>query len=87
MNKILFTVLAILSLSQASLAGPECTKEPKDKWQNQEEFQKARVAEGFKIKKFKVTDGNCYEIYGWDKDGNKVEIYYNPITAEIVKKK
>lgn len=40
---------------------------------------------GYKIKKFKVTSGNCYEVYGWDKDGKKVEIYYNPITGEKVK--
>ena len=31
-------------------------------------------AQGYKIKKFKV-DGNCYEIYGHNKEGKKVEIY------------
>ncbi len=80
-------LLAICAFAAGAIAGPECTKEPKDKWQNQEEFQKARISEGYKIKKFKVTSGNCYEIYGWDKEGNKIEIYFNPITAEIIKKK
>ena len=39
----------------------------------------------YKIKNFKVTAGNCYEIYGWDKAGKKVEIYFNPVTGAKVK--
>lgn len=79
-------LISVLFIS-FSWAGPKCTDQPKDKWQDQEKFQKDLVEKGYKIKKFKVTKGNCYEIYGWDKDQNKVEIYFNPITAEIVKKK
>ena len=41
-------------------------------------------AQGYKIKKFKV-DGNCYEIYGHNKDGKKVEIYYDTKTLAVVK--
>ena len=37
--------------------------------------------------KFKTTKGNCYEIYGKDKAGQKVEIYYNPVDGSIVKEK
>jgi hypothetical protein len=85
MKKILLTSTFVLSF--VAFAGPECTNEPKEKWQDQNEFQKARTDEGYKIRKFKITDGNCYEIYGWNKEGEKVEIYYNPVTAQIVKKK
>lgn len=46
---------------------------------------KARLeAEGCKIRKFKV-DGNCYEIYGHDKNGKKVEIYDDTKTLAVVK--
>jgi hypothetical protein len=55
------------------------------KWQDQVAFQKSLKDKGFKIKEFKVTDGNCYEIYGWNKEGKKVEIYFNPVTAAVVK--
>jgi hypothetical protein len=41
--------------------------------------------EGYKIKTFKVS-GNCYEIYGHDKAGNKVGIYFDAKTLAIVKK-
>lgn len=69
----------------ALVAGPQCTKEPKAKWKDQVAFQKDLATQGYKIKEFKITDGNCYEIYGWNKDGKKVEIYFNPVTAAIVK--
>lgn len=73
--------------STAAFAGPECTKEPKDKWKDQKAFEQSLKDEGYKIKKFKVTDGSCYEIYGWNKEGKKVEIYFNPVTGEKVKEK
>lgn len=67
------------------MAGPKCTSEPKETWQDQSKFQKSLTDQGYKIKKFKVTDGDCYEIYGWNKAGERVEIYFNPITGAIVK--
>ncbi|MFN3454747.1 MAG: PepSY domain-containing protein [Pseudobdellovibrio sp.] len=82
-----FMILALTLLSTAVFAKTECTTEPKDKWQSEEAFKAKVTSEGYKIKKFKVTSGNCYEIYGHNKEGKKVEIYYNPITFEIVKQK
>ena len=74
--------LSIVSCSKKT----ECTQEPKEKWQDQEQFKQNLLDEGYKINEFKVTKGNCYEIYGWDKEENKVEIYFNPIDGSIVKK-
>ena len=39
----------------------------------------------FVIDKFKVTPGNCYEIYGKNPQQEKVEIYFNPVDAAVVK--
>ena len=39
---------------------------------------------GYKFKVFKVTTGNCYEIYGQNKVGQRTEVYFHPITGEIV---
>ncbi len=80
-------LLMILLCGNITFAGPKCTSEEKSTWQDQSKFQENLKKQGYKIKKFKVTSGNCYEIYGWDKESNKVEIYFNPITAKIVKKK
>jgi hypothetical protein len=49
---------------------------------------KARIeAQGYQIKTFKVSKGKCYEIYGFDKAGKKVEIYFDPSNAAILETK
>jgi hypothetical protein len=40
--------------------------------------------QGVQITKFVITPGNCYEVYGFDKTGKKVEIYSNPVDASEV---
>ena len=67
------------------LAGPQCTHEPVSAWLPQGEFQKKIVAAKVTGFVFKVTAGNCYELYGRDKTGKRIEIYYHPVTAAIVK--
>lgn len=84
MKTLLATALVLMSLT--SVAKVECTSEPKDKWKNADAFKKELEAT-YKIKVFKVTEGNCYEIYGWNKEGKKVEIYFNPISGEKVKER
>lgn len=82
------SLLAIIIIAAATpaFAGPQCTSEPASKWLPKDELAKKIVAtEGYKIDVFKVTDGNCYELYGRDKSGKRIEIYYNPINAAVVK--
>ncbi len=76
--------LLILLASSVSFAGADCPAAPKDKWMPEAKMKEMILSQGYKIKKFKV-DGNCYEIYGWDKEGKKVEIYYNPVDGSVVK--
>ena len=62
-----------------------CIAYPKNEWMNETDA-KAKVAElGYKAKTFEVT-GSCYEIYGFDKDGKKAEVYFDAKTMAIVKK-
>ncbi|WP_336367578.1 PepSY domain-containing protein [Marinobacter sp. C2H3] len=78
-------VLLATSLSGVALADPQCTTADKSTWQNADTFRQSLEDQGYKIKKFNVTDTNCYEIYGWQKDGKRVEIYYNPVDGKPVK--
>lgn len=80
-------VLAILvfaTLCGAALAEPQCTTESKDKWISEGEMKLKVAGLGYQAKIFKVTRGNCYEIYGLDKAGKRVEIYFHPVTGKIV---
>ena len=86
MRNTLLTV-SILSLSASAFAGPECTKAPKSEWMSEAAMKQKIAEQGYIVDKFKTTDGNCYEIYGKDKDGKKVEIYFSPIDGSVVKEK
>jgi hypothetical protein len=84
MRSALCTILLVFTALPA-FADPQCTTEPKEKWQDQKAFEQSLKDQGHKIKKLKVTKTSCYELYGWDKGGKKVEIYYNPVTGDVVK--
>lgn len=76
--------LAVLFGSGAALADADCPAAPKDKWLSEADM-KAKVTEmGYTPNVFKVS-GNCYEIYGKNKDGKDVEVYFNPVDGSIVK--
>ncbi len=80
----ILTALLFLSITAPALAKKDCTNEPKEKWMSVEAFKKKLEVEGYKIRKFK-TPGSCYEIYGKNKEGKEVEIYFNPVDGSIVK--
>lgn len=81
-NLLLASLLA--GLAGTAFAGAKCTAHPKAEWMKQEDAKAKLESQGYKIKKFKV-DGSCYEIYGHNKEGKKVEIYFDTKTLDIVK--
>jgi hypothetical protein len=80
----LSTGLALLC--GTAMASTTCNK-PKEQWMSESAFRSKVEQQGYTIQKFKVSSGQCYEIYGKDKSGQKVEIYFDPVTAEVVKRK
>ncbi|MFG6158862.1 PepSY domain-containing protein [Halomonas sp. 1390] len=78
-------VSGLMAVSLTALAGPTCTEAPQEEWMSEEAMQQQIADMGYEIKEFKTTDGNCYEIYGWDDQERRVEIYFNPVDGSIVK--
>lgn len=74
-----------LAFTAPAFAGPQCTTAPKDKWMSEAAMKAKIEKDGYRIKTFKVS-GSCYEIYGFDSTGRKVEIYFNPVDGAVVKK-
>lgn len=62
----------------------DCTTEPKENWKTQKEAEDAAKAAGYEVRKSKV-EGSCYEVYATDKAGKKFELFYNPVSLELVK--
>jgi hypothetical protein len=84
--KIILIAPLLIALSGAALAGPSC-QVPEDKWMKEADFRKIVEAQGYQIKTIKVSKGRCYEIYGHDKAGKKVEIYFDPASAAVLERK
>ena len=78
-------IIALLAFAPIfAHAGADCKVYPKSEWASEDTLKQALKEEGYAIKKFKI-DGNCYEIYGRNKDGKKVEIYFDPVSGNAVK--
>lgn len=79
--------LALCAMTgMSAMASPTCTQEPQAKWIPADQMVAQLKSQGYEIKKFK-TEGSCYEIYGKDKDGHSVEIYFDPVSGKPVKVK
>jgi hypothetical protein len=83
MFKLLALLIAV-GISSSAFAKADCKAHPKNEWMKESDARAQLEGQGYKIKKFKV-DGNCYEIYGHNKEGKKVEIYYDTKTLDVVK--
>jgi hypothetical protein len=84
MNRVLLAVGLAAVLPISAFAKADCKAYPKSEWMPEADAKAKIEAQGYTIGKFKV-DGNCYEIYGKNKAGKKVEIYYDAKTLEPVK--
>jgi hypothetical protein len=78
-------ILPLLALATPALAGPQCTDLPEAQWLTKEQMIVHIEKLGHTVEVFKKTKGNCYEIYGRDKSGTRVEVYFHPITGKVVK--
>ena len=84
--KQLLALIAALLTATGAMAGPTCTA-AENQWMKEADFKTKIEGQGYTIKTFKVSKGKCYEIYGFDKAGKKVEIYFDPVTAAPLESK
>jgi hypothetical protein len=77
-------ILAACALSFNAFAHGDVKCEvPKPEWKGQMELQKKLTGEGWKVRKVQVENG-CFEVYGFDDKGERVEAWFNPKTFERV---
>ena len=65
-----------------------CEAIPKDQWKPKAELERKLTEMGWKVRRVKVENG-CYEVYGTDEKGGKVEVFFHPKTLDrvVAKKK
>ena len=64
----------------------QCEPVPKAEMKPQMDLQKELVHKGWRVRQVKTYHG-CYEVYGFDGEGAKVEAFFNPKTFERVEPK
>ena len=75
-----------LAASAANATGvATCDSGAKDSWQSQEKLTAMLKQKGWEVRRIKV-DGNCYEVYGMNEKGERVEAYFHPRTFAPVPK-
>jgi hypothetical protein len=77
------SLLAVSAVSAtAGTRADGCTKEPKANWMKAEMVEMKAKEAGYSVSKSKVA-GTCYEVYA-TKGEKRFELFYNPMTAELV---
>lgn len=83
MKRILLSAALLAALGgSAALASEKCSV-PQAERQPQEALQQKLESEGWTVQRIKVDDG-CYEVYGTDAGGKRVEAYFDPKTFALV---
>lgn len=83
-RQLLITLLA-LAASGTALAqhAEKCEPIPKAEWRPKAELERKLKDEGWTISRVKIENG-CYEVYGKNATGRKMETFFHPKTFEVV---
>jgi hypothetical protein len=69
-----------------AFASEDCKEYPREQWLMPEQIKAKAEELGYSVRSIGEDDG-CWEIKGTDKTGRKVEAYFDPVTAQLVKTK
>ncbi len=83
-NFITAAIVTMVFTGPALASDNLCGNAPQDGWVSKEALKLKATEMGYDVRRIKVED-DCYEAYAIDQQGQKVEIYFHPVTAEIVK--
>ncbi|MEQ9606165.1 MAG: PepSY domain-containing protein [Kiloniellaceae bacterium] len=83
MSAAIAAAFAATLAASAAQASDKCAV-PQAEWQPKEALQQKLEGDGWKIKKIKIDDG-CYEVYGTDAQGKRMEVYFDPKSFAVVK--
>ena len=68
-----------LGAGPAAATGKMTCDAPQAQWKSLAKLEASLTKQGWQVRKSKV-DGGCYEVYGTDPEGNRVEAYFHPVS-------
>ena len=83
--------IGLLLLSPLALASsPDekkwCTDFPRSAWLSEERIKQTFGADGYVVSQLKVSSTRCYEFYAIGRNGEIIEVYYHPVSGEVIKR-
>ena len=60
-----------------------CNSGPQSGWKSEDSLKQKLTKQGWDIRRIKI-DGGCYEVYGVNEKGQRVESYFHPVTLDHV---
>ena len=76
------TLLMAVATAQATGLAT-CESGPREAWQPAAKLEQLLKDKGWTVRRVK-EDGGCYEVYGLDDKGQRVEAYFHPLTLAPV---
>ena len=82
------TALALVSAAFTAIPAratglATCDSGPPSGWQSVTKLEKQLADQKWQVRRVKV-DGGCYEVYGFNEKGERVESYFHPVTLQPV---
>jgi len=79
------STLAVLSVFSAAVfaAPPECELIADQAWLEQDVIEKQIQEQGYVIDDLVVSEGNCFEVTGKNKDGQDITAFFHPQTGVV----
>lgn len=73
---------ALLVMAGMSVASSVCNVD-KESWMSEPDFKQALKRQGYLVKTVRINNG-CYEMYGLDPLGRRIQKHFDPATAKPV---
>lgn len=78
-----FLGLGLVAAQPAAATGKMTCDAPQKSWKSMDALQQRLTRQGWQVRKAKV-DGGCYEVYGTDPQGRRVEAYFHPVSFKLL---
>ncbi len=75
--------LAVSASSAFAHGKVTCPEHPPAEWRPHTELEQKLLKEGWTVRRMEKTE-TCYEVYGKDPQGKRVEAFFDPKTLERV---
>ena len=84
MRRLLCVAATLLAATAAQATGlATCDSGPKEGWQPMAKLEQMLKDKGWTVRRIK-EDGGCWEVYGLDEKGQRMEAYFHPVTLAPV---